>query len=169
MSQWITKSIVATIAAYLLLSMPIHGAQAEPPSATYIVGEYDQHVIVLADGSTRSWVISPSNSVYLAREYNQREDDGTISHVVQLTDGTFRTWTIQDNSCPLGYNLTCGNFVYAPPSDFCAHFSCIDNFWNGHGYVVQCVDGMFSKSGGIYLPCNYHGGVWRPIYLNTQQ
>ena len=46
-----------------------------------------------------------------------------------------------------------------PPQTFCYIKYCIPNFWNGRGYVVMCADGMFSKSGGIWGACNYHGGV----------
>jgi hypothetical protein len=45
-----------------------------------------------------------------------------------------------------------------PPSDFCSFAPCIANFWNGRGYVVQCLDGLYSKSGGIQGSCSQHGG-----------
>lgn len=62
-------------------------------------------------------------------------------------------------SNPYGYNL-CGNggFVTSPPSDICRYFGCIDNFWNGRGYMVECRDGEYSMSGGIRGACSYHGG-----------
>jgi hypothetical protein len=43
-------------------------------------------------------------------------------------------------------------------SDFCGTHACIDNFDNGSGYIVQCVDGMWSHSGGLSGACSYHGG-----------
>lgn len=54
--------------------------------------------------------------------------------------------------------------ITAPPGNFCAYFACIDNFWNGRGYVEQCQDGMFSKSGGIQGSCSYHRGNQRSLY-----
>jgi hypothetical protein len=42
--------------------------------------------------------------------------------------------------------------------DFCSTHSCIDNFDNGNGYIVQCADGMWSHSGGESGACSYHGG-----------
>jgi hypothetical protein len=42
---------------------------------------------------------------------------------------------------------------------FCEHHRCIPNFWNGHGYIVRCRDGMWSHSGGRPGACSYHGGV----------
>ncbi len=70
------------------------------------------------------------------------------------------------NCNPWGYNFSPGQFIYSPPSDFCAYFSCIDNFPNGHGYVIECHDGQYSKSGGRQGACSDHNGVWRPLYAH---
>jgi hypothetical protein len=43
-------------------------------------------------------------------------------------------------------------------ADFCSTHACIDNFYNGSGYIVQCNDGMWSHSGGLQGACSYHGG-----------
>jgi hypothetical protein len=51
------------------------------------------------------------------------------------------------NCNPWGYNFSPGNLIYSPPGAFCSYFSCIGNFWNGRGYVMECQDGMYSKSG----------------------
>lgn len=48
-----------------------------------------------------------------------------------------------------------------PPSGgggFCDTHSCIPNFDNGTGYIVQCNDGMWSHSGGRQGACSGHGG-----------
>lgn len=68
------------------------------------------------------------------------------------------------NCNPWGYNFNPGNYIYSPPAAFCNYFSCINNFPNGHGYVVECQDGEYSKSGGVQGACSYHGGVMRPLY-----
>lgn len=68
------------------------------------------------------------------------------------------------NGNPWGYNFTCCHPITSPPSSFCSYFSCISSFWSGSGYVVECVDGKFSKSGGISGACSTHGGPWRPLY-----
>jgi hypothetical protein len=69
------------------------------------------------------------------------------------------------NPCnPWGYNFSKGKLIYDPPSDFCSYFDCIDNFWNGRGYVMECRDTSYSKSGGISGSCSYHNGNWRPLY-----
>jgi len=65
---------------------------------------------------------------------------------------------------PYGYNFCSGSYINSPPSDICNYLSCIPNFWNGVGYVIQCQDGMFSKSGGRSGSCSYHGGNRRPLY-----
>ena len=69
------------------------------------------------------------------------------------------------NCNPWGYNFVSpGNYIYSPPAAFCSYFSCISNFPNGKGYVVECQDNMYSKSGGIQGACSTHGGVLRPLY-----
>lgn len=65
---------------------------------------------------------------------------------------------------PYGYNFCGGSTITNPPSDICNYLSCIGNFWNGRGYIEQCQDGMFSKSGGIQGSCSSHGGNRRPLY-----
>ena len=70
----------------------------------------------------------------------------------------------QAPSNPWGYDFCSGSLITAPPGTFCSYFACIGNFWNGRGYVEQCQDGMFSKSGGIQGSCSYHGGNQRPLY-----
>ena len=68
-------------------------------------------------------------------------------------------------SNPWGYTFCSGSTITNPPSNFCDVFSpCINNFWNGRGYVEQCQDGSYSKSGGISGSCSYHGGNRRPLY-----
>jgi hypothetical protein len=68
-------------------------------------------------------------------------------------------------SNPWGYNFCGGNYIYSPPGSFCSYFSCIPSFWKStNGYVEQCVDGMFSHSGGRHGSCSYHGGNQRPLY-----
>jgi hypothetical protein len=68
------------------------------------------------------------------------------------------------NGNPWGYDFNPGNYITAPPSAFCSYFNCIANFPNGRGYVEECNDGMYSKSGGISGSCSHHGGNWRPLY-----
>ena len=66
---------------------------------------------------------------------------------------------------PYGLNL-CGRGVrvYNPPSDVCSYFTCIDNFPNGRGYMVECNDQKFSMSGGIDGACSDNGGVAETVY-----
>jgi hypothetical protein len=70
-------------------------------------------------------------------------------------------------SNPWGFNL-CGNGHHVTGSDLpgsvCGYFSCINNFSNGHGYMVECKDGDYSMSGGISGACSYHHGEDKPVY-----
>ena len=67
-------------------------------------------------------------------------------------------------SNPWGFNFCGGATITSPPGNFCQYFNCIGNFWNGRGYVIECQDGTYSKSGGIRGSCSYHGGDLRPLY-----
>ena len=51
-----------------------------------------------------------------------------------------------------------GSSSNSPGGDFCTTHSCIANFDNGNGSVVQCADGTWSQSGGIQGACSGHGG-----------
>lgn len=68
------------------------------------------------------------------------------------------------NGNPWGYDFTPGNLIYDPPADFCSYFACISSFWNGRGFVNECNDETYSKSGGISGDCSRHGGEMRPLY-----
>lgn len=76
-------------------------------------------------------------------------------------------------SNPWGYNFCArGGYVINPPKEFCSYFSCIgtepdySSFWKGTGYVDQCVDGEFGKSGGRPDACSTHGGEKRALNRN---
>jgi hypothetical protein len=51
-----------------------------------------------------------------------------------------------------------GSYSHATDADFCSTRRCIPNFPNGNGYIVQCVDGQWSHSGGLSGACSDHGG-----------
>jgi hypothetical protein len=79
------------------------------------------------------------------------------------------TNTAATNTCgaaanPWGYTFCGGSTISSPPSNFCSYFNCIASFWNGVGYVEQCVDATFGKSGGRSGSCSSHGGNSRPLY-----
>lgn len=70
------------------------------------------------------------------------------------------------NGNPWCYTFSPGSLIYSPPSAFCDYFSCIPTFWNGRGYVIECQDGDYSKSGGIRGSCSHHGGDLRALYAH---
>ena len=51
-----------------------------------------------------------------------------------------------------------GSTSHATDPQFCSTHSCITNFPNGNGTIVQCNDGEWSHSGGLSGACSYHGG-----------
>lgn len=65
---------------------------------------------------------------------------------------------------PWCYNLNGGSLIYNPPAAFCDYFPCIGSFWNGSGFVNECTDGDYSKSGGHRGDCSDHGGEKQPLY-----
>jgi hypothetical protein len=66
---------------------------------------------------------------------------------------------------PWNYTLCGGNLITSPPSNICNYFNCIPGFWDStNGYVVQCVDSMYSHSGGRQGACSSHRGESRPLY-----
>jgi hypothetical protein len=75
---------------------------------------------------------------------------------------------------PWGYNFnpTGGTMITVPPAAFCTYFACIGSppsytsFWNGRGYVVECQDTKFSKSGGTSGSCTQHGGDFRTLFAH---
>lgn len=70
-------------------------------------------------------------------------------------------------SNPWGYNFCSGGTVIDnPPHTFCDVFTpCIASFWTStSGYVVQCVDGSYSHSGGRSGVCSDHGGEKRALF-----
>jgi hypothetical protein len=51
-----------------------------------------------------------------------------------------------------------GSFSHATDAQFCSTHTCIENFPNGNGSIVQCDDGEWSHSGGLSGACSDHGG-----------
>jgi hypothetical protein len=69
-------------------------------------------------------------------------------------------------SNPWGYNFCGGAPIYSPQAGFCSYVKCVANFPNGKGYVEECEDGMYCKSGGISGSCSQHGGNLAELYEN---
>ena len=67
------------------------------------------------------------------------------------------------NCNPWGYNFSKGKKITHSPAAFCRYFKCISNFPKGKGYVEECKDGMYSRSGGHAGSCADHHGNWRPL------
>ncbi len=60
-----------------------------------------------------------------------------------------------------------GSKVYPPADGACRVFTCIENFPNGRGHLVMCVDGKVSMSGGLQGVCSSHGGWLRDVNRNA--
>lgn len=68
------------------------------------------------------------------------------------------------NENPWGYDFNKGTLIYDPPTGFCSYFNCISSFWDGKGYVVQCNNGQYSKSGGRTGVCSRQKGLKWILY-----
>ena len=69
------------------------------------------------------------------------------------------------NGNPWGYSFVPGNLIYSPAADFCSYFGCVSTFWTAtRGYVVECVNGLYSHSGGIRGACSRDGGPAAILY-----
>jgi hypothetical protein len=68
-----------------------------------------------------------------------------------------------ENCNPWGYNFTHGSAITDPPRQFCQFFNCVNNFVSGKGYVVECRDGVYSKTGGTRNSCSKHKGELRTL------
>jgi hypothetical protein len=51
-----------------------------------------------------------------------------------------------------------GSPSHAEDAQFCSTHTCIPNFPDGSGIVVECNDGQWSHSGGLSGACSHHGG-----------
>lgn len=97
-----------------------------------------------------------------------------VGAVTPTTDATSATGTATPNATgtpcaavncnPWGYDFTPGAFITVPPASFCDYFDCTSTFWDGVGYVVQCGDLMYSKTGGVANSCSRHNGVQKTLY-----
>jgi hypothetical protein len=62
------------------------------------------------------------------------------------------------STAPAGGSEDVGSYSHAGDAQFCSTHSCIGAFDSEPGYIVQCVDGTYSHSGGISGACSHHGG-----------
>jgi hypothetical protein len=65
---------------------------------------------------------------------------------------------------PYGYNFCGGSPLADPASNICSYLDCVANFFNGKGFVVECQDNTFSKSGGTKAVCSKHVGYLQTLY-----
>lgn len=67
-----------------------------------------------------------------------------------------------DTSCEPSVLAGCGDrrlsFSHTTDEQFCSTHLCIENFPNGDGYIVQCVDGEWRDPGGLSGAYSDHGG-----------
>jgi hypothetical protein len=57
---------------------------------------------------------------------------------------------------PAVYTFCGGSLIRSPDDGACLYFACIDAFDDGKGYMIQCMDGMLSMSGGRPGSCSHH-------------
>jgi len=117
--------------------------------------------------ATSAPAVTPSPSQEPSQELSQepsQESPSPSQAAPPPTTTTTTTNPMRANLCgapqnPWNYTFCGGSTITDPPSDFCAYFDCVDDFWDGAGYVMQCDDEMFSRSGS----CSSHGGNKRAL------
>ncbi|MEU5941867.1 hypothetical protein ABZ807_22385 [Micromonospora sp. NPDC047548] len=65
---------------------------------------------------------------------------------------------------PVGYDFCGGTRIRRPDHRVCDYFDCVQDFWAGRGYLVQCRDGAVSLTGGRRDACADHRGVKRTVF-----
>ncbi len=64
---------------------------------------------------------------------------------------------------PFGYDFCAGERIREPATGICDWFACVPGFWAGRGWLVQCRDGMVSRTGGQPDVCAGHQGLRRVV------
>jgi len=96
---------------------------------------------------------------------NIRQGAGSSTHA-QFSESTKTIKGVNGN--PWGYDFdSTGDYIYDEiPGNFCKYFKCISTFWTDshNGYIVECQDGEYSRSGGYGSACDGHGGTKQALY-----
>ncbi len=134
-----------------------------------------QHVVILAATST----VAPPTSTAASTDTPTPMPTPTLTPrptvkptptqpIVQRPTPTPKPHCVGINNNPWCYDFNPGNVIDYPPSGFCNYFNCIPTFYGsddpGDGYIIQCVDGTYSQSGGERGACSSHGGESRILY-----
>ncbi|GGL89670.1 MULTISPECIES: hypothetical protein [Micromonospora] len=149
------RRTVAAAAAGLLL-IPAVLVDSDPPGPT------GTQAAVAATGEVAAPVAAtarPATSPTRTRSPKPR----------RATGGGTATPSPRDRFCgaprnPFGYDFCDGQQIWTPATEFCDWFSCGQDFQDGRGYLVQCRDGSFSRSGGQPDACDLHRGVRRTLH-----
>jgi hypothetical protein len=72
------------------------------------------------------------------------------------------------NNNPWGYDFNRqGDYIYDQnTTNFCKYFKCASDFWNNsrNGYIVECNDEDYTRTGGYASVCDGHGGEKQALY-----
>ena len=134
-------------------------AQASPASATTVPTNTPAAAVsptlLPTVAPAAAPTLAPTGAPTIARTAAPTPRPATPAPVVNLCGAAANPWN---------YTFCSGSFITNPPSAFCSYFTCIASFATGNGYVMQCVDTTFGKSGGISGSCSGHGGNSRALY-----
>jgi hypothetical protein len=127
-----------TVPLQVMASSPVTGK-------TYSLSCSTQASTITCTDSTGSLVQFPQSNL------------GPVSSATSSSVATPTSSTVPGTTSPASTEGP-GSFSHSRDSEFCNSHSCIENFPNGNGYVVQCADGEWSHSGGLSGACSDHGG-----------
>lgn len=127
--------------------------------------------LVPAKKARISWLAGPG------RVYSQSQSAGQMVNVGVRVSFTIAKIVAARAGCPRALGnpwaytfVACGSVITHPAGGFCIFVVdklstfCIGEFYSANGYVMECRDGTFGKSGGISGSCSSHNGNWRPLY-----
>lgn len=85
------------------------------------------------------------------------------------TTGPARVPPVAERRCgapvnPFGYDFCGGQRIHRPARAVCDWFDCVNGFWSGKGWLVQCRDGTVSLTGGQRDACTDHQGFRRTVW-----
>lgn len=143
----------------------VHGALSSQPA--YRELDFSRTTFNGYDAIRWEFFVS-EDGVLLHKVDNMFVDDAGegVAVLTQAPASTYRYWErlFQNVDDSFVANDAGGNVGGGAQVGFCETHSCIDNFDNGVGYIVECSDGTWSHSGGRPGACSYHGGETETSY-----
>jgi hypothetical protein len=137
------------------VSFPTAGPQSDIGCPT---GTYQRGLACYAPGGKDPSIVTPAQPTNCPPGTQASQGGCATPCQINGTCAEYQTSSSPPASAPAGVE-SAGSYTHAADAQFCTAHSCIPNFPNGSGYIVQCADTEWSHSGGLSGACSDHGGV----------